>query len=161
VTDEVPVIEEETIDTTEISSEPLQEIPLVQADEVPVEGVISEQADMVSPTAEVDAERVVHDENEPAAHDGEIVIPSAEIPEMPKPQFDAGVGTEPQLPADDYRIVSKTLAEIYASQGEYGEALMTYRLLKLQRPELGEVIDKRIDELEKLIHINPQTPPEK
>ncbi|MDI6765209.1 MAG: hypothetical protein QME52_00025 [Bacteroidota bacterium] len=49
---------------------------------------------------------------------------------------------------DDGRIVSGTLAEIYASQGEYIEAILTYRLLKQNRPELGEEIEKRILELE-------------
>jgi tetratricopeptide (TPR) repeat protein len=51
---------------------------------------------------------------------------------------------------DDGRIVSKTLAEIFASQGAYQEAIITYRLLKQMRPNLAGEIDARIGELENL-----------
>ena len=49
---------------------------------------------------------------------------------------------------DGGRIVSKTLAEIYAAQGEYNEAIITYQLLKQQQPSRSEEFDKRITELE-------------
>ena len=49
---------------------------------------------------------------------------------------------------DDGRIISKTLAEIYAVQGAFGEAIQTYRFLKDQRPHLSVEIDNRIRELE-------------
>ena len=52
---------------------------------------------------------------------------------------------------DGGRIVSKTLAEIFASQGEYAEAITTYTLLKQIRPSLTEQIDARIAVLE-LLH---------
>jgi tetratricopeptide (TPR) repeat protein len=52
--------------------------------------------------------------------------------------------------SDEGRIVSKTLAEIYATQGAYGEAILTYRLLKRSRPELVPQIDRRIGELQVL-----------
>lgn len=52
--------------------------------------------------------------------------------------------------SEDGRIVSKTLAEIYATQGAYDEAIVTYRLLKRIRPELVPQIDRRIGELEGL-----------
>ena len=45
------------------------------------------------------------------------------------------------------RIVSKTLAEIYASQGAFSEAIITYRLLREQRPDQLTELDKRIEEL--------------
>ncbi|MBI5476622.1 MAG: hypothetical protein HY964_07780 [Ignavibacteriales bacterium] len=45
-------------------------------------------------------------------------------------------------------IVSKTLAEIYASQGEYAEAIDTYSLLMIERPERKKEIKIRIRELE-------------
>jgi tetratricopeptide (TPR) repeat protein len=56
------------------------------------------------------------------------------------------------LPDEDdinNRIISKTLAEIYAGQGEYDEAIKMYRLLKRQRPEHKVEFDQRIEELEK------------
>lgn len=46
------------------------------------------------------------------------------------------------------RIVSKTLAEIYAQQGQYAEAIITYELLKTQKPNEAEEYDRRIRELE-------------
>jgi len=49
---------------------------------------------------------------------------------------------------EDGRIVSKTLAEIFASQGEYQEAIITYTLLKHVRPNLSVEIEARIGELE-------------
>ncbi len=54
----------------------------------------------------------------------------------------------PPLPEDDEgRIISKTLAEIFASQGEFDEAIVTYRLLLQMKPELSDEITQRIDEL--------------
>lgn len=46
------------------------------------------------------------------------------------------------------RIVTKTLAEIYATQNAYHEAITTYELLKRKRPEELAEIDQRIRELE-------------
>jgi tetratricopeptide (TPR) repeat protein len=48
----------------------------------------------------------------------------------------------------DDRIVSKTLAEIYAMQGAFGEAIRTYQLLIHQRPELSAEFNQRIREIE-------------
>jgi tetratricopeptide (TPR) repeat protein len=58
-----------------------------------------------------------------------------------------GKGDVEDIP-DDGRIVSKTLAEIYAAQGEFGEAITTYQLLKLKKPERSPEFDVRIAELE-------------
>ena len=55
---------------------------------------------------------------------------------------------EQWMPVEEGRIVSKTLAEIYATQGAYQEALLTYRLLKQQRPSHKDEFDQRIKELE-------------
>ena len=52
---------------------------------------------------------------------------------------------------EDGRIVSKTLAEIYAMQGEYGEAIITYTMLGQQRPQLIAECDLRISELEQAL----------
>ncbi len=48
------------------------------------------------------------------------------------------------------RIVTPTLAEIYASQGEYTEAIAAYRRLRERRPEDAERFDARVQELEEL-----------
>jgi tetratricopeptide (TPR) repeat protein len=53
-------------------------------------------------------------------------------------------------PVPSSRIVTVTLAEIYAAQGEYREAMEAYRLLMERRPEEAEGFQKRIRELERL-----------
>lgn len=49
---------------------------------------------------------------------------------------------------DSGNIATKTLAEIYASQGAFSEALHTYRVLLKQKPGLKAEIESRIQELE-------------
>jgi tetratricopeptide (TPR) repeat protein len=47
-------------------------------------------------------------------------------------------------------IVTVTLAEIYAAQGQFGEAIEAYRKLMERRPEEAERFRRRITELEDL-----------
>lgn len=56
-------------------------------------------------------------------------------------------GPSPPPPA---RIVTVTLAEIYAAQREYREAVEAYRVLLERRPEDAKEFQKRIRELETL-----------
>jgi tetratricopeptide (TPR) repeat protein len=51
------------------------------------------------------------------------------------------------------RIVTVTLAEIYAHQGEYSEAARAYRRLIDQRPEDAERFERRALELEELANM--------
>jgi tetratricopeptide (TPR) repeat protein len=53
------------------------------------------------------------------------------------------------------RIVSRTLAEIYASQGAVGEAVETYRILLDRMPERRESLEGRLRELEERLRGNP------
>jgi tetratricopeptide (TPR) repeat protein len=55
-----------------------------------------------------------------------------------------------EIPASPARFVTATLAEIYASQGEYDEAIEAYRTLAAQRPGSAERYQKRLGELEEL-----------
>ena len=55
-----------------------------------------------------------------------------------------------EVPASPARFVTATLAEIYASQGEYNEAIEAYRTLAAQRPGSAERYQKRLAELEEL-----------
>jgi len=48
------------------------------------------------------------------------------------------------------RFVTATLAEIYASQGEFNEAIDAYRTLAAQRPGSAERYQRRLAELEEL-----------
>ncbi len=60
--------------------------------------------------------------------------------------------TPPQGPAPN-KIVTATLAEIYAAQGEYKEAIGAYQKLAIQRPIEAERYAKRIAQLEELSRI--------
>jgi len=79
----------------------------------------------------------------------------AEEPEGSGPALPAGTSEPGQAerPEVDYegRIASKTLAEIYAQQGEFAEAILTLQLLKNRRPELTAEIDDRIRELQDML----------
>ena len=73
----------------------------------------------------------------------------AEAPSAPQP---ARREPAPEPPTDDQpaatRIVTATLAEIYASQGEYQAAITAYRRLREQHPEEAGRFGRRIAELE-------------
>jgi len=51
----------------------------------------------------------------------------------------------------DTQIVTPTLAEIYASQGQYNAAIQAYEILMLSRPDEVENFEKRIRELQQKI----------
>jgi tetratricopeptide (TPR) repeat protein len=51
----------------------------------------------------------------------------------------------------DTQIVTPTLAEIYASQGQYNAAIQAYEILMLSRPDEVENFEKRIKELQQKI----------
>ncbi|HUN66878.1 MAG TPA: hypothetical protein VMW43_12355 [Bacteroidota bacterium] len=59
----------------------------------------------------------------------------------------AQIESHPYTEDDRNRIVSRTLAEIYANQEEFEEAIVTYALLIKQKPEFREQYEKRIEEL--------------
>jgi tetratricopeptide (TPR) repeat protein len=69
------------------------------------------------------------------------------IPPLPEPA-PAPVVEQAESPG---RFVTATLAEIYASQGEYGEAIEAYRKLAEQRPGSAERYQRRLKELEELL----------
>jgi len=69
-------------------------------------------------------------------------IPAGDVPPVQEAPRES-----PVAPA---RFVTATLAEIYASQGEYDEAIEAYRTLATQRPGSAERYQKRLAELEDL-----------
>lgn len=79
----------------------------------------------------------------------EFLRKQAEAARHEEPQPGAGNGA-PGASSASPRIVTITLAEIYAAQGEYGEAVKAYRTLLERRPEDAEGFRKRIRELEAL-----------
>ncbi len=99
-------------------------------------------------TAETITEAEVHGE-----YTATPVISFTEIPTPPAVPSISEVPTtsREKFLIEDGRIISKTLAEIYAMQGEYGEAIITYRMLRQQRPQMQEECDLRISELEQAL----------
>jgi tetratricopeptide (TPR) repeat protein len=66
--------------------------------------------------------------------------------QQPSPAQRETGGAEEEAP----EIVTVTLAEIYAAQGQFGEAIGAYRKLIERRPEEAERFRRRITELEDL-----------
>ena len=66
--------------------------------------------------------------------------PAADAPETP--------GRNEQTPEGSPGIVSPTMAEIYAVQGRFGEAIAIYRALSVQKPAEAARFERRIIELE-------------
>lgn len=60
------------------------------------------------------------------------------------------VSDEERESGSEVKIVTVTLAEIYASQGEYEEAIQVYRRLAAGKEDKAEECVKRISELEQL-----------
>ena len=85
-----------------------------------------------------------------------------EAKEQPrKPRVQTSVEDPPPAPAATSKIVTATLAEIYANQGEYGEAIEAYKKLIAHRPQEADRYERRITQLEELarLHQNDQKPP--
>ena len=75
--------------------------------------------------------------------------PGATVPVVAAPAAETiAAPPDPDDAEFERRIVSKTLAEIYAQQGAIEEAILTYRLLRRARPERETECTQRILELE-------------
>ncbi|MFC2135748.1 tetratricopeptide repeat protein [Bacteroidota bacterium] len=58
---------------------------------------------------------------------------------------------EAKLTFDEGKIVSETLAQIYFSQGNYKEAIQTYRELIINNPARMDEFNKKIDEIKDIM----------
>lgn len=114
--------------------------------------------DAESFTSEIEIKNIPESswQNQPlqAPPQSEDIQPDASSYEEP----DQSTSAEPSgtiITTDDVedRIFSKTLAEIYVSQGEYAEAIYTYQKLVRLRPEQQHEIEMRIKELEKKMQL--------
>ncbi len=65
------------------------------------------------------------------------------VPQEPEPSE----SPEESAPLDSI-VITPTLAEIYASQGEYGAAIQAYEILIYSKPDERERFEKRIGELQ-------------
>jgi tetratricopeptide (TPR) repeat protein len=100
----------------------------------------------------VSFEEFVAEEPPPAEGTAEFVLRRMQLahtPVAPKPPEPVAPPAGPPQSAGP-RIVTATLAEIYASQGEYREAVDAYKKLREQNPSEGSRYDRRIAELTEL-----------
>ena len=105
-------------------------------DEMQVENYVSEDAPRKEATVDVLMNRL---------QDVKSITPASGQPSEESPP--------PSEPAGKPKIVTETLAEIYASQGEYGEAIEAFRRLMTERPLESERYEKRIVQLEELARL--------
>jgi len=143
--------EEEIVETIEqVKSEVITDLPsddssptedMEQAtEELKLTQVDTQKEDVEKSDASIDINTGLMTDEEVKQYEGNFSLQAqdVEIPEQPTTEITGG-------------IVTRTLAEIYASQGAYNEALQTYRLLLKQKPEQRVIIEKRIRELEEII----------
>lgn len=112
----------------------------IEINELPVVDQVQVPAEVVPSSHEV----------VPAVPDIPEIIPIRVHEQKPVPDTGAQerMTASPKVIIEGERIISKTLAEIYAKQGEFEEAIITYRLLQQQRPKQAEEFALRIKELE-------------
>jgi tetratricopeptide (TPR) repeat protein len=152
-----PVVEETEVEVVQPASvEPLEiadeNVPAPPDNEAELQaGVLEEPvAENVREVAQdaVPQDEQISQDNETAIEIEQIEVPPvAETPESREKKI--------QDP-DDGGIVSQTLAEIYARQGLYDEAILTYKLLRRRRPEKAEEFDNRIKELEAKLQVKSE-----
>lgn len=87
----------------------------------------------------------------------EIALPADVV--QPPPPVQNHEPSVSAVQSPNGRIISKTLAEIYTAQGVYEEAILTYTLLKQQRPQQSAEWDARIRELENRLRAREQEEP--
>jgi tetratricopeptide (TPR) repeat protein len=80
----------------------------------------------------------------------QIIQKLEEAPRRITPSMDQPPPPPAAGPDHNGRIITATLAEIYASQGEYDEAIQAYRTLAEQRPGSASRYLQRLAEIERL-----------
>ena len=83
----------------------------------------------------------------PAQEQAAVPAPAVRMPESAAP-------VDTPAPSGATRIVTATLAEIYASQGEYSEAIAAYQRLLVLRPSDSARYRRRLEELEELLRVH-------
>ena len=155
-------IQEEMLDTAEptAKSEVSAEHVIQEVTELPEQ--IEDKSEINIPSLDIEEKNIEQQNEHPITSTPdqesdvsiqELLIPreASVIPPEKTDEFQNTAYIEtpppPDILDDAGRIVSKTLAEIYAAQGEYNEAIITYQLLKQLHPQNSEEIDARIGEL--------------
>lgn len=84
----------------------------------------------------------------PATTDLESLVSRLENADRIVPQESAPEPSSSENVPSDAMVITPTLAEIYASQGEYGAAIQVYEILILSKPDERDRYEKRIKELQ-------------
>ncbi len=121
------------------AEEPAAELPV--SPELPEEPMEFNNVD--EPAEESPAETTDLDSLTEKLQRAEKIVPEENY-KSPSPVKDEGQ----EEPAYETDAVSPTLAEIYASQGEYRAAIQAYEILMFSQPEKGADYQKRIRELQ-------------
>lgn len=146
------------------------EVQAVEVQAVEAEPVEAEPAPAVAPVAEMPApagppaDTAAIDAPAADPDPAEVQLPGEGVPPSPLPG--PRIGEVPILQPvpergmptafiEPDRIVSRTLAEIYASQGAIGEAVETYRILLERLPQRSETMEERLRELEERMRNDP------
>ncbi len=101
-------------------------------------------------------EKYVEEESTPKESTAEFLLRRLQDVKMtvPRTTVEGAPPEETQAPpVAPSKIVTATLAEIYATQGEYQEAIQAYKKLVSQRPIEAERYVKRIAQLEELSRV--------
>ncbi len=84
----------------------------------------------------------------PAAEIDSIAAKLESAPRIIPPEPESKKSSPAESSPLDSTVITPTLAEIYASQGEYGAAIQAYEILLLSKPGERERFEKRIKELQ-------------
>ena len=125
----------------------LPQVPIVQ-EPAPSPPVIQETIQAPSPAVVEPPREIVKPPDVIAPATAVTTVLGGETKQSPPKKFQPEIRPSDVLDQESGRIVTKTLAEIYAMQSAYGEAILTYKLLRRKRPEQAGEIDRRIQELE-------------
>ena len=143
ITTDVPAVEESAHDTG------IAEAPPTESAELPsVDDYIQQHAAIAGSEKLVSLDEYLDHAAAPEPTGFDALTAQLEnagriIPQEPEP----GPSSEENAPLDSI-VITPTLAEIYASQGEYGAAIQAYEILIYSKPNERERFEKRISELQ-------------
>ncbi len=99
----------------------------------------------------------------PPANTVEFLIKQLQqAPKTPRPNImpvtpitadESTPAADAQVPEEAPTIVTETLAEIYANQGQYNEAIQAYTTLSAEKPEDADRFAERIEQLRELLKL--------
>lgn len=143
VTEESPIVEQESLPIEPLPQQTEPEIVFTSPEQAQLFAeMMGEEPPQASPSIESEESRLRIDELAEQLQNAERIVP-AENYQPPPP-------VEEIEKESTMGMVTPTLAEIYASQGEYNAAIQAYEILVFSQPARAEEFQKRIRELQQL-----------